>query len=370
MARQQVQDCGQSPPASARWTGRRHAGREHADRGFPGAVRQAAMWPATCERLDAGRGRGGRGRRPAADLPGDVPHRLRDRPGGGARALAEPADGRRRRGPPRSPPSAASRCSTATPSAARTAGSSTPPCCSTGDGRRARQPPQDPPVRRLRPRCLRAGDGPPTLAELDGLQARHPDLLRCRVSRRTSGSLALRAPTWSPCPPPRWRRSISSCSTLVPARAYENQLFLAYANRCGQRGRARLSRPVLLVGPDGTDLARAGPGEELLLADVDPARLREPRAAQPLSRRPPARALRRLSPPRRTRQHDRRPRARHVGDPADPPARSPFRARTSRSPTTTGSRTRRASGSCRPTGTAPRSRSSAPGLPAWSPPTS
>ena len=33
--------------------------------------------------------------------------------------------------------------------------------------------------------------------------------------------------------------------TIVPARAYENQLFVAYANRCGSGGRIRLLRLVL-----------------------------------------------------------------------------------------------------------------------------
>ena len=45
----------------------------------------------------------------------------------------------------------------------------------------ARQPPQDPSVRRPRPQRLRAGPGPADLAELDGIEARHPDLLRRRV---------------------------------------------------------------------------------------------------------------------------------------------------------------------------------------------
>ena len=47
--------------------------------------------------------------------------------------------------------------------------------------------------------------------------------------------------------------------TLVPARAYENQVFLAYANRCGREGELVYLGHSCIVGPDGTELARAGP---------------------------------------------------------------------------------------------------------------
>ena len=60
---------------------------------------------------------------------------------------------------------------------------------------------------------------------------------------------------------------------VVPARAYENQIFLAYVNRCGQEGVFDYCGSSCVVGPDGRDLARAGSGEELILADVDPAAL-------------------------------------------------------------------------------------------------
>ncbi len=61
--------------------------------------------------------------------------------------------------------------------------------------------------------------------------------------------------------------------TLIPARAVENQVFVAYANRCGREGELAYCGLSCVVGPDGIDLARAGPGEELILADLDPARL-------------------------------------------------------------------------------------------------
>jgi len=60
---------------------------------------------------------------------------------------------------------------------------------------------------------------------------------------------------------------------LVPARAYENQVFVAYANRCGHEGDLVYCGQSCVVGPDGEDLARAGAGEELLVADIEPASL-------------------------------------------------------------------------------------------------
>ncbi|MFW0788262.1 carbon-nitrogen hydrolase family protein [Gordonia sp. CPCC 205333] len=57
---------------------------------------------------------------------------------------------------------------------------------------------------------------------------------------------------------------------LVPARAYENQMFIVYANRCGSENGLHYCGQSAIVGPDGADLARAGLGETLLVADIDP----------------------------------------------------------------------------------------------------
>ena len=73
--------------------------------------------------------------------------------------------------------------------------------------------------------------------------------------------------------------------TLVPARAFESQLFVAYVNwhSAGADGYCGLSR---VAGPDGALLGEVSEG--LLLADVDPAALRGARQATPylLDRRP------------------------------------------------------------------------------------
>lgn len=58
---------------------------------------------------------------------------------------------------------------------------------------------------------------------------------------------------------------------LVPVRAFENQLFVAYANRCGREGDLEYCGSSCIVAPDGSDLARAGLAEELLVVDIDPA---------------------------------------------------------------------------------------------------
>lgn len=69
---------------------------------------------------------------------------------------------------------------------------------------------------------------------------------------------------------------------LVPARAYESQVYLAYANRIGVEGELTYCGASCVVGPDGIDLARAGSGgDELLVADLDLDELRASRDRTP-----------------------------------------------------------------------------------------
>ena len=56
---------------------------------------------------------------------------------------------------------------------------------------------------------------------------------------------------------------------LVPARAYENQIFVAYANRCGKEDELIYCGLSCIVGPDGKDRLRAGVDEELLVTEID-----------------------------------------------------------------------------------------------------
>ncbi|MFD3525447.1 carbon-nitrogen hydrolase family protein [Streptomyces sp. NPDC058653] len=77
-------------------------------------------------------------------------------------------------------------------------------------------------------------------------------------------------------------------ASVVPVRAFENQMYVAYVNRTGREGEGASAFEFVglscLAGPDGTTRARAGRGEELLFGDVDPELLRASRAANPYLR--------------------------------------------------------------------------------------
>ncbi|MFJ7988004.1 carbon-nitrogen hydrolase family protein [Streptomyces sp. NPDC096351] len=72
--------------------------------------------------------------------------------------------------------------------------------------------------------------------------------------------------------------------SVLPVRAFENQLYIAYANRTGPEGDFEFVGLSTLVGPDGTARARAGRGEDLVLGDVDPAFLAASREENPYLR--------------------------------------------------------------------------------------
>ncbi|MGW0822746.1 carbon-nitrogen hydrolase family protein [Streptomyces sp. NPDC002845] len=69
--------------------------------------------------------------------------------------------------------------------------------------------------------------------------------------------------------------------SVVPVRAFENQMYVAYVNRVGREGEFEFVGLSTLAGPDGVPRTRAGRGEELLLADTDPAFLAASREANP-----------------------------------------------------------------------------------------
>ena len=56
---------------------------------------------------------------------------------------------------------------------------------------------------------------------------------------------------------------------IVPARAAENGLTIAYVNYCGLEAGLEYGGRSTIVGPDGTALAQAGKGEVLLVADLE-----------------------------------------------------------------------------------------------------
>lgn len=69
--------------------------------------------------------------------------------------------------------------------------------------------------------------------------------------------------------------------TLVPARAFENQVYVAYAGLCGREGSLGYCGLSCIVGPDGKDLARAGADAALLVTDIDPSAITRGRKKNP-----------------------------------------------------------------------------------------
>ncbi|MFD9434453.1 carbon-nitrogen hydrolase family protein [Streptomyces sp. NPDC060002] len=69
--------------------------------------------------------------------------------------------------------------------------------------------------------------------------------------------------------------------SVIPVRAFENQMYVAYVNRVGQEGEFEFVGLSTLAGPDGVARTRAGRGEELVFADADPVALAASREANP-----------------------------------------------------------------------------------------
>ncbi|MHA7967976.1 carbon-nitrogen hydrolase family protein [Rhizobium sp. CAU 1783] len=68
---------------------------------------------------------------------------------------------------------------------------------------------------------------------------------------------------------PRGEISRRVADMVVPTRAFENGVFLVYADLCGEEGDFAYSGRSVIVGPDGDELARAGTRETLLVAELD-----------------------------------------------------------------------------------------------------
>src|SRR6476469_3051892 len=58
-------------------------------------------------------------------------------------------------------------------------------------------------------------------------------------------------------------------TTIVPARAYENQVYMAYANYCGGEGEIEYCGLSCVAAPNGSTAARAGADEELIIGELD-----------------------------------------------------------------------------------------------------
>ncbi|MEU9355500.1 carbon-nitrogen hydrolase family protein [Streptomyces griseoloalbus] len=127
------------------------------------------------------------------------------------------------------------------------------------------------------------GDRPVVQAELDGLtvglmicyDVEFPENVRAHA---LAGTDLLLVPTAQMHP------FQFVAESLVPVRAFENQMYIAYVNRVGREGEFEFVGLSTLAGPDGIARARAGHAEELVLADADPVLLAASRENNPYLR--------------------------------------------------------------------------------------
>ena len=68
---------------------------------------------------------------------------------------------------------------------------------------------------------------------------------------------------------------------VIPARAFENGVYVCYANHAGHENGIDYLGSSCIVGPDGKDLARAGDTEQLIFASLDVSRVGAARARLP-----------------------------------------------------------------------------------------
>lgn len=69
--------------------------------------------------------------------------------------------------------------------------------------------------------------------------------------------------------------------SMIPTRAYENGVYLAYANSAGTENGLTFLGASVIAGPNGQESARAGPAPEVITADLDPAQVAAAQARLP-----------------------------------------------------------------------------------------
>lgn len=127
------------------------------------------------------------------------------------------------------------------------------------------------------------GDTPVVQAELDGLRigimicydVEFPENVRAHA---LAGTDLLLVPTAQMHP------FQFVAEQLVPVRAFENQMYIAYVNRTGPEGEFEFVGLSCLASPDGATRTRAGRGEELVFGEADPELLRASRDNNPYLR--------------------------------------------------------------------------------------
>jgi len=70
---------------------------------------------------------------------------------------------------------------------------------------------------------------------------------------------------------PRGAPAARVSGTMVPTRAFENHVFVVYADLCGEENGTAYQGGSVIAAPDGESLARAGMSETLLVTQVDPS---------------------------------------------------------------------------------------------------
>ncbi|UIJ73115.1 nitrilase-related carbon-nitrogen hydrolase [Aurantimonas sp. HBX-1] len=128
-----------------------------------------------------------------------------------------------------------------------------------------------------------AGRAEPPIVEIGGLacgvlvcfDVEFPELVRQLALR---GAAAVIVPTALP-------RSVGArfiAERVVPVRAFENQLFIVYADHCSADFRFAYQGLSSIVAPDGSVLAAAGDSDAaMLVADLDPSAYADCRAQNP-----------------------------------------------------------------------------------------
>ncbi|WP_408899561.1 carbon-nitrogen hydrolase family protein [Nocardioides sp. R1-1] len=122
------------------------------------------------------------------------------------------------------------------------------------------------------------GDGTPAVGEVDGYKV---GLLVCYDIEfpEQVRMVALAGADLLACPTALMAPYDAVSTLLVPARAFENQMAVAYANRAGTEHELTYTGLSCVVGPDGADLARAGEHAGLVVGTLTAAALDAARRA-------------------------------------------------------------------------------------------
>ncbi|MDQ6527335.1 carbon-nitrogen hydrolase family protein [Nocardioides sp. LHD-245] len=122
------------------------------------------------------------------------------------------------------------------------------------------------------------GDGAPAVGEIDGFQV---GLLVCYDVEfpEQVRMVALAGADLLACPTALMAPYDAVSTLLVPARAFENQMAVAYANRAGSEHDLTYTGLSCVVGPDGVDLARADDRPGLVVGTLTSAALDAARSA-------------------------------------------------------------------------------------------